>query len=293
MTQRTLSIRFSPPLVADIQWPLSNVEWWGVDYDFVAGRVSKVHTVKTQSIAFDAGPILAGKVQEFVANAVSGTAIGAGGYNPLLDPNPMKTLAELQANISEEGGDDPAPVALNELTQVTPMATFAIRSDLVEGSDAGGIRIPAGTPLTLHAELSGSAADLEQEGLQEVMSLSLTTPGIELRADGKPIAMLQDLKVHHGGQVEVRRFEALGKLKEAAGTESGLRKFWQDVQILALGQGVGTGPILMDLNPRVVGAVSTSMFENALTGALHNVITEYHDAIPGVDLRTVLGVKTQ
>lgn len=290
-----LEISFSPPLVVDATWPMSNVEWSGVVYDFATGSVSKTHLRNTQWLAFGTSGFVDDAIREFVTGAVAGTALARGGYNPFTDPDPMATLGQLQANIAAGGGGGPAPLGAGDLTKITPTATVALREEVRQGTDQGGIHIAAGTSLTLYAELGGTGQDLATSGVQSVSSLWLSTPGVELTSNGAPIALLKELEVDHGGAVKVHRFEGLGKLKEAQGVESGIKALIALLQIAAIREGGGGGMtqegLVTNLDPTVVNTIATSELEKALSTALHDVIVQHHDAIPGVDLQSVLGVK--
>jgi hypothetical protein len=291
MSASTLSISFSPPLLVDAQWPMSNVEWYGAEYDFRTGTVSKVSLVNCDTFATGgAMGATEGKVREFILGAVAGTKVGAGAYNPMTDPDPMGSLHAIQANLSKTGGSAPPPVAMGDVSHVTPMATIATRQEVVQGTEKGGIRIPAGTALEILVELGGSAQDLMTGGVQRVTQVMLDTQGIELTSKGAPIAKLQQLVIANGGQVTVNRFEALGALRDAETSETGLRALVQLAQIALMREGHPAGPLVTNMNPDVIDSVATSELNKALTSALHSVIESNATAIPGVNLMSVLGV---
>jgi hypothetical protein len=142
----------------------------------------------------------------------------------------------------------------------------------------------------MYAELAGTAQDLMTSGVQKVQSIWLSTPGIELTKDGAPIALLQELEVVNGGEVRVQRFEGLGKLKDAQGVESGLKALGLLLQLAVAREGGNPGPLISNLDPNLVNGIATSELQKALTAALRDVILQHKDAIPNVDLASVLGV---
>lgn len=120
--------------------------------------------------------------------------------------------------------------------------------------------------------------------------MSLSSDGIELSHQGKPVAKVQQVTLKHGGALEVGRFEPLGKLREYGEVESGLRGLFLLLQIGAMRGGSNPGPLQTNLDPEVVEGMAEGKIERALADAVRALITQHHDAIPGLDLRTVLGV---
>jgi hypothetical protein len=292
LSARGLDVSFWPPLLVDAQWPMSNVEVQGFSYDFASGSVSRVSVANTQFFAVGAKGFVEDGIREYVGKLVAGTPMGARGYNPLTDPDVRGTMAALQANAGSAGGSSsgPAPLGLSDLGQITPTATISLREEILQGTSEGGVRIPAGTSITLYAGLAGTAQDLASGGLGAIEYISLSSPGIELRSGDSPVALLQELKLSHGGAVDVQRFQPLGKLADAATVESGLRALVSLVQIGAAQRGGYTGPISTNINPDVVEGVAESQLEKALGAAIRGVVDQHHDAIPGLDLRTALGM---
>jgi hypothetical protein len=292
LSPRGLEVSLSPPLVVDAQWPMSNVEIRGFSYDFASGTVSNVSVANTQTFAIGAKGFVEDAIREYVGKLVAGTPLAARGYNPLTDPNVRGTMEALQANAGSAGGSSsgPAPLGLEDLGQITPTATIALREEIVQGTPEGGVRIPAGTSITLYAGLAGTAQDLASGGLGAIEYISLSSPGIELRSGDSPVALLQELKLSHGGGVDVQRFQPLGKLKDAATMESGLRALVALLQVGAAQRGGYSGPIHTNVNPDIVEGVAESQLEKALGAAVRGVVDQHHDAIPGLDLRAALGM---
>jgi hypothetical protein len=291
LSARGLDVSLSPPLIVDAQWPMSNVEIRGFSYDFASGSVSHVSVANTQTFAIGSEGFVEDAIREYVGKLVAGTPLAARGYNPLTDPDVRGTMEALQANAGAGGSSSgPAPLGLSDLGQITPTATISLKEEIVQGTSEGGVRIPAGTQVTLYAGLAGTAQDLATGGLGAIEYISLSSPGIELRSGDSPVALLQELKLSHGGGVDVQRFQPLGKLKDAATVESGLRALVTLLQIGAAQRGSYSGPISTNIDPEVVEGVAEGQLEKALGAAIRGVIDQHHDAIPGLDLRTALGM---
>ncbi|MBT3221393.1 MAG: hypothetical protein HN348_20100 [Proteobacteria bacterium] len=89
------------------------------------------------------------------------------------------------------------------------------------------------------------------------------------------------IRIDSGGYVEVRDFEGLGTLKNAQTGES----------ILRLLEAISGGD--PNVAPREVNSSAANEMNKALTEALQQLVRDNKDAVPGVDLMKVLGVKSK
>lgn len=295
ITGGRLKVSFWPPLLVDAQWPMSNVEWHGLEYDFTTGQIARVNLENSQWLAFGTKGFVDDAIREWVNNVVGGTALGRPGYDPLRDPDVGATLRSLQANLTKGsatggGGGDAGDLGPEDLSGITPSAGFRTTEEIVQGTGAGGVKIPAGTGIEAYVRLRGTAEQLAQSGVDQVDSISLRSDGIVLMQGDEPIAKLQSVTVLNGGQVRVDRFEPLGKLKEYGEVESGLRGLFALFQLAAASQGANTGPISTNVNPDLVNGMAEGQMEKALQDALRSLLETHHAAVPGYDLRQVLGM---
>jgi hypothetical protein len=285
-TRQELRVVFSPPLLVDAQWPLSNVEWSGFTWDFAAGRMSHVDVHNTQ-IGIPVDGQVRDAVTTYVTGLVSGSVIARGGYDPMKDPNLAATLRKIQGNFNSKGaagkGGELKP---EQLTNFGANATIRMGKAIDVSTAGGGVSMPAGATISLGVSVDGNGATIGRTA-PNIQSASLSSNDLTLLSGGKPIARLRSMRIDRGGAVDVTDFEPLGKLAEVGAGESLIRLFG----ILAATQ--GADPRLAgggDINPRVVNGVAEREMEKGLTAAVRQLVTEHHDAIPGVDLLTLFGM---
>ncbi len=285
-----LRISMWPPLLVDAQWPLSNVEVRGLTYDFRTGTVTNVDAANTQFAIPMAGTV-ANTLRDMAVAMVAGTPVGQPGYDPFTDADLAGTLAGMQRNLASSASGGAAPVQPGQIDQIALSAGITVLGGVSEGSSAGGIEIPSGGAIDLRAGLQGTLADVTSGRPPVLQYLSISSPdAITLTSEGEPIARLQDLVVNHGGAVRVNRYEALGSLRDAEQTESGLRALALLLQLGIAREGGNPGPLVTDLNPGVVQGVASAKMGEALTRAVRAMVEANHAALPGIDLRTALGM---
>lgn len=286
VSQRELRVAFHPALLLDAQWPLSNVAISGFTWDFVQGRMKRVDLDDTQ-FAIPISGRVDSAIREFAMGLVKGTPLGRPGYDPLADGDVAGTLRKVQGNFKPTGGGKKAPIAGEEVTDFSLSASVRVKKAIEVGAGKSGLSIPAGASMDLSAAVDGNGATFGKS-VPNVQSLYLGSSGITLHKDGKPIALLRGMTVARGGAVDVTSFEPLGKLAEVGAGESLIRLLGV---FAALN---GADPRLAgngDLSPRVVNAVAEAEMEKGFTDVVRQLIREHHDVIPGLDLRSLLGVE--
>jgi len=285
-----LSISFWPALLVDAVYPLSNVAWRGLRWDFRTGAVGNIDVENTQ-IGLPIASVVRGEIDAFIQKLLTGTPLARAGYQPLQDRNLGATLKSLQARFATSGGagGDPGEVGPKDIRNVSAAASFTTRKEIRQGTPEGALSLPAGAGLSVRVDLAGTGAELAKGGMPGIHRVHVQSDGIELQKDGAPVAKLTGLSVLPGGVVDVTSFQPLGSVAKAADTESGLRGLVALFQLAAAMKGQNTGG-LVDLEPGVVNGLAEKEIEGALTKALQQLILDHADAVPGVDLRKVMGV---
>ncbi len=285
-----LSISFWPALLVDAVYPLSNVAWRGLRWDFRTGAVGGIDVQNTQ-IGLPIASVVRGEIDSFIQKLLTGTPLARAGYQPLQDQNLGATLKALQARFATSGGagGDPGEVGPKDIRHVSASAGFTTRAEIRQGTPDGAVSIPAGAGLRVRVDLAGTGADLARGGVPGINGVHIQSDGIELQKDGAPVAKLMGLSILPGGVVDVTSFQPLGSVAKAADTESGLRGLVALFQLAAAMKGQNTGQ-LVDIEPGVVNGLAEKEIEGALTKALQQMILDHADAVPGVDLRKVMGV---
>ncbi len=285
-----LSISFWPALLVDAVYPLSNVAWRSLRWDFRTGAVGGIDVSNTQ-IGVPIASVVRGEIDAFIGKLLAGTPLSKAGYQPFQDKDLGGTLKSLQSRFATSGsaGGDPGEVGPKDINHVSAAASFTTKKAISQGTPQGALSIPAGAGLDVRVDLAGTGADLAKGGMPGINAVHIGSDGIVLQKDGAPVAKLMGLSILPGGIVDVTSFQPLGSVAKAADTESGLRGLIALFQVAAALKGQNTGQ-MVDLDPGVVNGLAEKEIEGALTKALQQIILDHADAVPGVDLRKVMGV---
>lgn len=292
VSREGLQISFSPALTVDAQWPVSNVRWSSLDYDFESGGISNISLYNDQ-FGFSAKGSVERSIREFIQTLVGGTALAKAGYDPMKDPDLGATLKQIQANANAAGkSTKKGDLDANEMTSFSAGATFALKEGIERTEGDGGVSIGAGEDISVSVNVAGDGATLGEGGVPDVRSVDVSSEGIVLKKGGEPIARLESFSVYKGGKVDVRRFKGLGKLSTFEGIESMAKLFVVLGQVSqARGNRAALRNINGDISPRAVDQMAEEDMEKALTEAVRKLVLENPHAVPGVDLRAVLGIE--
>lgn len=288
VTRSELRVTFSPALEVDAQFPLSNVAWSGFTYDFTRGQVAHVGAENTQFAIPIAGTVREA-VTDFVMRLVRGTPLGRAGYDPLADRDVAGTLRAVQGNFTAGGGGGArGDLRPSQVTDVAFNASVRTRQAVQAGTSQGGLSLPAGASIDVSVGVEGNGETLARGGVPAVRQIHLSSSDLVLSKDGEPIVRLRSLRMDRGGAVDVLDFEPLGKLRDVGAGESLIRLF---AALIALEAGDPRLAANSSLEPRVVNGVAERELERSLTAAVQDLVRAHHDVVPGVDLRSVLGVE--
>lgn len=292
-----IDLAFSPALRIDAQWPVSDIDWSGLHYDFASAGVSSVGLASTQSVAASAGHGTArSQITGFFTGLLAGSRMAAAGYDPLADPDLMGTLDRIRANFlaaPSSGGN----VTAADVSNVTLFAEATVRGPVRAGAGDGSVSID-GT-VRVAAQLQGTGTTLGADATAgrspRVQRLTLSGGSIIVRSGNDDIAQLHQIGLAFGGEVAIERMTLLGRAADFANAESGLRVLGL---LLLLGAGTPSDRLalsqaeLPDLNAQLVPGLTRAMIQQALTRALVQFIRQNSGLFPGVDLAEVFGTGT-
>ncbi len=234
-------VSLSPKLFVDATWPLQNAEIRGAGIGFDTGKafaeVVDGHGVGSGMISIKDRVIAT--ITGMLDKGIAGTKLAKKGYDPTYDPDLAGTLAELTAGFTKlfEGEDQaeqaqpgkPPPIAAKEMSQISAGATVTSKAGGAFLKDGSGLKIGAGSDLTLTAQGAGNIQGLldskNAQGAAEaaqLQSLSLSAGDLEVVAKGKPIVKLHSLTMLPGGAIKIDHMTLLGKAADAKAVESGL-----------------------------------------------------------------------
>lgn len=291
-SRRELRISFWPEMLVDVVWPMSNVAWTGLSWDFARGDLGQVGVRNTQWAIGSAGAVRE-EIAKFARGVVAGTPLARPGYDPMQDPDLVATLAAVRASF-ERATAGPASggrgVRTDQLDQIGLSAGVTATRDIEVGGAGGQLRLASGARLDLRVGLAGNAQALQDGQPPQVDHLDLSSTNLVLTSGGSEVARLLSVRVRRGGEVDVLEFEPLGKLREVGAGESLVRLLGWMV-VLADRQIDPRVAANADLSARLTNGVAERQIEQGLTEAVRQLVNDHYDAIPGLDLRTVLGVE--
>ncbi|MBL8153091.1 MAG: DUF4157 domain-containing protein [Anaerolineae bacterium] len=289
MTPTGLRVSFSPALLIDTQYPVSDIEWSGLNYEFSSGALT-ISLSDTQSLAPFSGQSSARKsITDTFMNAIKGTRMAVAGYDPLTDTDLMGTFEAIKTNwlsAPSSGGE----VGAGDLGSPTVSASVALKSQIREAAGEGGISANGTIGLDVH--FAGSVKDLAEDTSRRISTISIRGDSIIVEKKGDPVAKLKGISIAYGGAVTVTDMELLGDAALAQGAEGlGL------LGLLALALSAGSPEdrlAVADKNlpsPHIVSDLARKQIEEALTNAVRQMIRDACYAIPGVNLGTIFGVQ--
>ncbi len=300
-----VSMRFSPGLLIDAQWPLQNLIVYSATYNFGDSNVS-LNAGKDSGLGSGMISIrdnVNDMLSQLIIKAVSGKAPAAAGYDPIKDANlegTLRTMIDGVGTMFSSGGDqtkaDKMPVATSEMQGLSAGATVMSKLQQSFGPPGAGLSLDANSALEIDADGAGSAADVMAGGtLEESMtaaslqSIRIRSSGLCVMLKGKPAIRLRSLTVKRGGAVVVGEMELLNNLATAAVVESGLSAL---AALLAFAAGSSaTGELIENAQrPTIVDGMARKELERQFTEVVHSMLVQYRRAVPGVDLVKVLGL---
>jgi hypothetical protein len=287
LSKSSLSVNFSPGLIADVTWPASDQAIHGATYDVKTGAIS-ASTSYTQTFALNVGGGSAqSQVSAWMRDVVTGTPLAITPYDFEADANPFDTLRQVVNNMGGGGGGGGIPNS--EIKNVTVSANISIPGEIVRQSGAGGIKISGS--LTATIRFSGNAETVQDAGKREIQSMEVSGPGIVVTKDGADVARIDRVTVQHGGSVSFGNLEVLHK---AGGVESLIRLLGMlagdPLASRALEAGIITPEMARGLEPAVVRELIRSEINKNLTPALLQALRENRHAVPEIDLVKALGL---
>ena len=308
VTHKGISVRIYPAMYLDLDWPVRDAELSGVSMEF--GKNDPQVDIE------DGGGIgviplqgtVRGRIAKMLHDAVAGTKLVTGNYDPTQDPDLAGTLDKVMKGFvhtfqGEDAGDakdKKAPIGTEEMTHITAGATISVAKGAEFASGGSGITIAAKSPISINVVGGGNAQQLMnakdaqgQANAADIQGVNIETDGLEVIVKGKPVARLESLTLQRGGKISIDRMTPLGKLAEYEKTESGLSALFAILAVASRdpqGLQAADGAYRNAQHPVVVDGISRGMIEQEFTDTIHKLIIQYRGAVPGVDLARALGI---
>ena len=308
VTHTGVQLHMMPGLFVDATWPLQNAAIHGAGIQFATGKahaeVSDGHGIGSGmwSIKDTVGE----KITTMLEKGIHGSPLAQPGYDPTQDADLGGTLRSVEDGFEAlfEGQADgkdskhgKAPIDDKEMTNVQAGGTVTLKAGGQFMKDGTGLKLDAGSDVSLDAIGAGNVHDVKSEGANpqaaaehaKITALRLGASGLTVMAHGKPVAKISELTILPGGEVKVEQMELLGKARDAQAGEAGLSLL---IGLLAM---AAHDPAANDVlgnaqRPQVVDGVTRKMLEENFTEQVRKLVVQYRTAVPGMDIAKVLGI---
>jgi hypothetical protein len=297
-----LELCCSPAILIDAQWPAQNMLLGGASVRFADAQIevtlSAVDGLAEGIIDFTA--TAQKEITEFIAAGLEGTALMKPGYDPFADRALVATLDAISANFKRQPSSGVSDVSIADLEDVCVEATIALRKAFAHAAEGAGIELPCGAALQVRVAGAGDVAQIaravsaaECVRAANIVAITLACDALTVVAGGKPVAQLKRIRVDRGGAVTIEQLRLQGSLEDAAGVESLVRVFAEAAKLT--GHGVpaeASVPIAAtsgDARAEIVPGLARNQIEAALTEGVQGLVREHATALPGLDLREILG----
>lgn len=304
VTPTQLRVWCSPGIHIDALWPVQNMTLGGATYDFRTASTSvNARLVRGLGEGFiDATATARQSVTDLITGGLRGTAAARPGYNPMTDPNIMATLNAIASNFTSlptaVGGG--ASVTPNDMMRASAGATLALRDGFRREQGGAGVVAAPGGVFDVDVASDGSLGAIARGGdlaggarAAQLRSVTISTDALQVTKDGAPVIQLKRVRVDRGGHVTVEDLELLGSARRASDIESALRLLGGMVYYGGRGAPPQLAANLAARNAQaeIVPGLTRQKVEEGLTAAVHKLLTDNANAVPGLNLAEVFAVQ--
>jgi hypothetical protein len=295
MERSEIQVRISPAVFIDAQWPVTNMEWSGLLYDFESASV-RVLIRDVQFFAIDTAMLFESftwttgrEIGTFFTGLLAGTPIARPGYDPFTDPDPVGTLQSVASNWVRLPSSSSAP-GESDVSNIAFSVSAAVGSPITEGNEDGQVVVSG--DVTVRLQFAETLSEM-RTGPPTLESLGIVGSSIVLRQGGEDVARLEAVSIRPGGRVTLERWTILGG---APAQGSGVERLLRELVLRGLLQSgnpddrLALGSRDPDLRPTVVPQLAARLIEEQLTQAVTRLVRENATVIPGFDLRRFFGI---
>ena len=306
VTHTGVQIHAMPSLFVDATWPLQNASIRGASIQFADG---KAHADVEDGHGLGSGmwsikDNVAEKITGMLEKGIHGSPLAKPGYDPTQDADLGGTLHSVEQGFaslfegeaSDKQGKPPA-ISDKEMTNVQAGGTVTLKAGGQFMKDGTGLKIDAGSDISLDAIGAGNVHDVASAGADpqaaaasaKISALRIAAGGMVVMSGGKPVAKVTEMTILPGGEVKVDQMELMGKAADAQAGEAGLSLL---IGLLALaGHDASAGDALNNAQrPQVVDGVTRKLLEQNFTEQVRKMVLQYRTAVPGMDIAKVLGI---
>jgi hypothetical protein len=300
VTRDSLEMTFSPPILIDAQWPAMNMQLGGVKRVFSTGQTTvflgSIHGVAEGLVDFSEDAKK--EINALITSGVSGTAMAQLGYNPMQDAQIISTLEAVTEHFRRQPKQGTSDVEYSDFGRVQIHAHLALKTDFRHVEKSAGLLVRRGTTIDVVISGRGNMATLlrtrtnaERAAAAEIESVTISSDGLLVILNEKPIAYLDRIRIDRGGTVTLEKVRLEGIAGEAEGMESLLRTVASAIEWTTSGTSVDAGTTVAansrDALAIVVPEIVRGEIEKTLTEGTKQLLRGHRAVIPEVDLEEV------
>jgi hypothetical protein len=295
-----LEVSFSPPILIDAQWPAMNMQLGGVNLDFSTSRttasVGSIHGATEGLVDFSADANK--EVCALIHAGIEGTAMARPGYNPMTDPNIVSTLEAIADNFRRQPSSSPSEVEYHDFGDPRIDMTLVTTAGFTYQEENAGLSVHEGTEIDISITGRGNLATImksqstaDKVTAAKVESVTMTSQGILVVVDEKPVAYLDRMRIDRGGAVTVERMRLEGAVGNAAGMEGVIRVVASALGLASAGRTMDAAITLAanssETQATIIPGLAKGQIEATLTEGVRQLVHVNRFAIPEVDLEGV------
>lgn len=300
VTRDSLEISFQPPILIDAQWPAMNMQLGGVKRVFSTGQTTvflgSIHGVAEGLVDFSEDAKK--EITALINSGVNGTAMAQLGYNPMQDAHIIATLEAVTDHFRRQPSKGKSDIEYSDFGRLQIHAHLAMKTDFRHVEKSAGLLVRRGTTIDVTMSGRGNMATLiatrtnaERAHAAEIESVTISSDGLLVILNEKPIAFLDQMRIDRGGAVTLEKIRLEGVVGEAAGIESLLRTIASTMNWATSGSSMDASTAMArnsrDALATVVPEIVRSEIEKTLTEGTKQLLRVHRAVIPEVDLEEV------
>lgn len=302
VTRDSLEINFSPPILIDAQWPAMNMQLGGIKRVFSTGETTaslgSIHGVTEGLIDFSESAQK--EICALIISGIQGTTMAQLAYNPMQDPHIVSTLESIADNFRRQPQQGVSEIAYRDFGNPRIDVSLVLKTDFKHIEKGTGLTVRRGTTIDVQIAGDGNLATImaahstaERATATNVKSVTITSDGLLVVVNEKPVAYLDCLRIDHGGAVTLEKLRLEGAVGQAEGMESLIRVIAAVREWTTSNASAETGRTMAmnseDMLAKVVPDIVRNQIEKTLTDGVKKILQANRNVVPEIDVAKIMG----
>lgn len=302
VTRDALEITFRPPILIDAQWPAMNMQLGEIKREFSTGEtkvfLGSIHGVTEGLIDFSESAKK--EIGALISAGVNGTAMDKRGYNPMQDPHIVGTLESLADHFRRQPTQGVSEIQFSDFGSPQIEVNLVMKTDFKHIEKNAGLAVRQGTKIDMLIAGHGNLANMiasrtfaERAAATNIDTVTISSDGLLVVVNDKPIAYLDRLRIDRGGAVTLEKMRLEGVVGQAEGMESVIRMVASAMKWVSSGAsndasmtiGTNSQDVLATFVPDAVRA----QVEKTLTQGVKQILVANRNVVPELDLVEIMG----